>query len=79
MRIFNVKPYFEVETHSFKVETYSFKFTKHHVSRSRTYLVPKMPFLNYHGPVPGGGGALLIMAYTGRLRPKGVPFFNKGI
>ena len=25
------------------------------------------------GPKPGGGG-LPIMAYTGRLRPKGVPF-----
>ena len=24
----------------------------------------------------GGGGALAIMAYTGRLRPKGVPFFS---
>ena len=24
--------------------------------------------------VPGGGGVLLIMAYTGRLRLKGVPF-----
>ena len=23
---------------------------------------------------PGGGGVLPIMAYTGRLRPKGVPF-----
>ena len=42
-RIFNVKPYFEIKTHSFK-------FAKH-VSRSRTYLVPKMPFLNYHDPV----------------------------
>ncbi len=24
----------------------------------------------------GGGGALSIMAYTGRLRPKGVPFLG---
>ena len=24
----------------------------------------------------GGGGVLPIMAYTGRLRPKGVPFFR---
>ena len=24
--------------------------------------------------LPGGGGVLPIMAYTGRLRPKGVPF-----
>ena len=24
--------------------------------------------------IPGGGGVLPIMAYTGRLRPKGVPF-----
>ena len=24
--------------------------------------------------MPGGGGVLLIMVYTGKLRPKGVPF-----
>ena len=24
--------------------------------------------------IPGGGGVLPIMAYTGRLRPKGVPY-----
>jgi len=27
----------------------------------------------------GGGGAFPIMAYTGRLRPKGVPFQALGI
>ena len=27
-------------------------------------------------PFPGGGGALPMMAYTGRLRPKGVPQFR---
>ena len=26
--------------------------------------------------VGGGGGSLLTMDYTGRLRPKGVPFFR---
>ena len=26
--------------------------------------------------VGGGGGALAIMAYKGRLRPKGVPFLS---
>ena len=25
---------------------------------------------------PGGGGVLPMMAYTGRLRPKGIPFFR---
>ena len=29
-----------------------------------------------HGGVPGGGGVLPIMAYTGGLRSKGVPFFR---
>ena len=27
-------------------------------------------------PCGGGGGVLPIMAYTGRLRPKGVPLFR---
>ena len=31
-------------------------------------------FIVMSNKLPGGGGVLPIMAYTGRLRPKGVPF-----
>ena len=49
----------------------------------RSFSIKKRPTLKHNqdkptsmfNRTPGGGGVLLMMAYTGRLRPKGLPSF----
>lgn len=58
-----------------------FGFISQRVSGVREVYVSTVPFTSLVGSsyqLPGGGGIMPVMAYTGRLRPRGASFFNLG-